>query len=159
MTDIVERLRAPIDPDAVRVGTLTKERREAADEIMRLRAEIEQQRKQWEDVWRRNVDLLAEIERLTTENWQLKGALGYPVPGHIMEGDFKCGLCEAKTDEIERLGEIVRQRTFLLDQQLGTPCEQIRHEQEVERLKVALVQQAGIMHRFGGRNGEGEGDH
>jgi hypothetical protein len=36
--------------------------------------------------------------------------------------------------EIERLGEVVRQRTFLLDQQMGTPCEQIRHQQEVERL-------------------------
>jgi hypothetical protein len=62
----------------------------------------------------------------------------------------------AAHDEIGRLQEIVRQRTFLLDQQMGTPCEQIRHEHEVERLKVALVQQAGIMHRFGGRNGEGE---
>ena len=29
-----------------------------------LRAEVEQQRKQWEDIWRRNVDLLAEIQRL-----------------------------------------------------------------------------------------------
>jgi hypothetical protein len=38
----------------------------------------------------------AEIERLTLENWQLKGALGYPVPGHIPCGDFKCGLCEAR---------------------------------------------------------------
>jgi hypothetical protein len=38
----------------------------------------------------------AEIERLTLENWQLKGALGYPVPGNIPEGPFKCGLCEAR---------------------------------------------------------------
>lgn len=37
-----------------------------------------------------------EIERLTLENWQLKGALGYPVPGDIPEGDFKCGLCDAR---------------------------------------------------------------
>jgi hypothetical protein len=35
------------------------------------------------------------VERLTRENWQLKGALGYPVPGDIPGGDFKCGLCEA----------------------------------------------------------------
>jgi hypothetical protein len=40
--------------------------------------------------------------------------------------------------EIERLGEVVRQRTFLLDQQMGTPCEQVRHEQEIERLRAAL---------------------
>jgi hypothetical protein len=38
----------------------------------------------------------AEIERLTLENWQLKGALGYEVPGDIPEGDFKCGLCDAR---------------------------------------------------------------
>lgn len=39
----------------------------------------------------------AEIERLRLENWQLKGALGYPVPGDIPQGDFKCGLCEARS--------------------------------------------------------------
>lgn len=27
-----------------------------------------------------------EIARLKIENWQLKGALGYPVPSHIPEG-------------------------------------------------------------------------
>ena len=37
-----------------------------------------------------------EIARLKIENWQLKGALGYPVPSHIPEGDFKCGLCDAR---------------------------------------------------------------
>jgi hypothetical protein len=48
-------------------------------------------------------DIADEIEHLRIENWQLKGALGYEVPGHIPCGDFKCGLCEAKDDEIERL--------------------------------------------------------
>ena len=37
-----------------------------------------------------------EIARLSLENWQLKGALGYPVPSNIPEGDFKCGLCDAR---------------------------------------------------------------
>jgi chromosome segregation ATPase len=42
-----------------------RERFTRADaERTHLRAEVEQQRKQWEDIWRRNVDLLAEIERL-----------------------------------------------------------------------------------------------
>ena len=41
-------------------------------------------------------------------------------------------------DEIERLREIVRQRTKVLDDQLGTPCEQIRHEQEIEQLQGEL---------------------
>lgn len=42
-------------------------------------------------------NVAAEIERLRLENWQLRGALGYPVPGDIPPGDFKCGLCEART--------------------------------------------------------------
>lgn len=42
-----------------------------------------------------------EIERLTLENWQLKGALGYPVPANIPEGEFKCGLCDARRREID----------------------------------------------------------
>lgn len=44
-----------------------------------------------------------EINRLKVENWQLKGELGYPVPGHIPPGPFKCGLCEARATEVERL--------------------------------------------------------
>lgn len=40
--------------------------------------------------------------------------------------------------ENARLRETVRQRTKLLDDQIGTPCEQIRHEQEVEQLRAAL---------------------
>jgi hypothetical protein len=57
-----------------------------------------------------------EIERLRIENWQLKGALGYPVPGDVPEGNFKCGLCEAKTigiikaeAEIERLRRVLQE--------------------------------------------------
>ena len=64
MSDIVERLREPVDPDDPDLWKVDKNRLEAADEIVRLRGENEQQRKQWEDIWRRNVDLLAEIERL-----------------------------------------------------------------------------------------------
>jgi hypothetical protein len=42
-----------------------RERFTRADtELTHLRAEVEQQRKQWEDVWQRNVDLLAEVEQL-----------------------------------------------------------------------------------------------
>jgi hypothetical protein len=40
--------------------------------------------------------LLEEIKTLEIENWQLKGALGYPVPGDIPQGDFECGLCAAR---------------------------------------------------------------
>jgi len=57
--------------------------------------------------------------------------------------NISSGLLEA-ADEIERLREVIRQRTFLLDQQMGTPCEQIRHEQEIERLRAALKRIDGI---------------
>jgi hypothetical protein len=41
--------------------------------------------------------LLQEINRLTVENWQLRGALGYPVPSNIPETtEFKCGFCESR---------------------------------------------------------------
>lgn len=41
---------------------------------------------------------------------QALGALGYPVPGNTPSGKYKCGLCEAKNKEIERLKfELARQ--------------------------------------------------
>jgi len=40
--------------------------------------------------------LRAEVDRLLLENWQLKAALGYPVPSEIPQGSFVCGLCEAR---------------------------------------------------------------
>lgn len=46
-----------------------------------------------------------EIDRLTLENWQLKGALGYAVPGDVPPGDFKCGLCEARNNQQKASGE------------------------------------------------------
>jgi hypothetical protein len=45
----------------------------------------------------------AEVERLRLENWQLKGALGYPVPGDIPQGNFKCGMCEPRAKDNARL--------------------------------------------------------
>jgi hypothetical protein len=47
---------------------------------------------------------MSEIERLRLENWQLKGALGYPVPSDIPEGPFKCGLCDARAKALEVRG-------------------------------------------------------
>lgn len=50
-----------------------------------------------------------EIEKLQAENeeikiqlWQALGAMGYPTPGHIPEGEYKCGLCESKALQIIR---------------------------------------------------------
>ena len=44
MTDLVERLREPIDPDYPDLWKVNKDRLNAADEIERLRAENEQLR-------------------------------------------------------------------------------------------------------------------
>jgi hypothetical protein len=72
-----------------------------------------------------------EIERLRAENHNLHG--------HIYASD-RCTSDECKRlqAENERLREVVRQRTKLLDDQFGTPCEEIRHAQEIERLRVAI---------------------
>lgn len=48
-------------------------------------------------------------------------------------------------DEIERLYETIRQRTKLLDDQYGTPCEQIRHEQEIGRLRAIISACGGYL--------------
>lgn len=41
-------------------------------------------------------------------------------------------------EEIEKLRDKVRGLVAALDDQHGTPCEQIRHQQEVERLRELL---------------------
>lgn len=40
----------------------------------------------------------AEIERLKTENWQLRQACGYPIPAdkETPQNPFKCGICDAR---------------------------------------------------------------
>lgn len=40
----------------------------------------------------------AEIERLQTENWQLRQACGYPIPAdkETPQNPFKCGVCDAR---------------------------------------------------------------
>lgn len=41
---------------------------------------------------------IEDLEAAVLENWQLRGALGYEVPADIPEGEFKCGLCEARRE-------------------------------------------------------------
>lgn len=69
-------------------------------------------------------------QKLELENWQLKGALGYPVPGHIPEGPFKCGLCGARDNEIKQLRTTLRNvRGYIKD------CD---HEPAVDEITAAL---------------------
>ena len=100
-----------------------------------------------------------EIERLRIENWQLKGELGYPVPADIPPStEFKCGLCEAKTNEvlatrkeIERLrvdGRVVFKNTLEQLDKADAEIERLRRSRtallewqgdankEIERLRV-----------------------
>jgi predicted component of type VI protein secretion system len=46
------------------------------------------------------------------------------------------------------LAERIQTLTALLDDKLGTPCEQIRHEQEVETLKAAYTAAAAEVERL-----------
>jgi hypothetical protein len=43
-------------------------------------------------------DARDEIERLRTENWQLRQACGYPIPAdkETPQNPFKCGICDAR---------------------------------------------------------------
>jgi hypothetical protein len=45
-----------------------------------------------------------EIERLTTENWQLKQACGYPIPAdkETPQNPFRCGICDARNKQYAR---------------------------------------------------------
>jgi len=51
------------------------------------------------DYHMRVADQLAnEVNRLQTENWQLKQACGYPIPAdkETPQNPFKCGICDAR---------------------------------------------------------------
>lgn len=47
--------------------------------------------------------LRAKIKELEINLHQAMGALGYPVPGDIPEGKYRCGMCAVKNTSIERL--------------------------------------------------------
>lgn len=54
------------------------------------------------ECWDSDTKKADEIYALKTKLHQAEGALGYPVPGDIPEGTYKCGLCDAKNREIMR---------------------------------------------------------
>lgn len=71
MTSIAERLRQGVDPDDI----------QETESSMDIGAN--------------------EIERLQTENWQLKQALGYPIPADkdTPNNPWRCGVCHARSLE------------------------------------------------------------
>ncbi len=46
-------------------------------------------------------ELHMRLERLQTENWQLRQACGYPIPANkeTPQNPFKCGVCAARQRE------------------------------------------------------------
>jgi len=69
-----------------------------------------------------------EIEELKKENWQLKGALGYEVPGDVPCGDFHCGMCRAKEEELEETEQNYQQALVVIAE----------FREEVKRLEIQL---------------------
>jgi hypothetical protein len=67
-----------------------------------------------------------------------KDAAAWGMATNTKTGPFIAALENEAAAEIERLRERVRQLTFLLDEQLGTPCQQIRHQQDVENLTAEI---------------------
>ena len=86
-------------------------RKRMMSEIVELKSEITEQ-KDWN---KKFIDMPnAEIEELKAENAELEALTAR---------------------QVKRTGKL----TGLLDEQLGTPCEQIRHKQERDELKAELV--------------------
>jgi hypothetical protein len=97
----------------------------------------------------------AAIRKLVEESWALKQALGYSIPADLetLNNPFKCGTCEASHKSAEateaenvRLREErdaararCRELVQLLDEQIGTPCAEIRWQQEREAMQAEAV--------------------
>lgn len=94
------------------------------------------QREVWE-AWL--TEAAAENERLTVENWQLKGALGYEVPGDIPCGDFKCGLCDAKTIEVNETRAENKRLRAIVDGQAKKIAELL--PQSLDELQAHIYEQ------------------
>lgn len=56
--------------------------------------------------------LASEKKELETKLYQALGAMGYPVPGDIPEGNYRCGLCESKA---KRMIELEAHKTALVE--------------------------------------------
>jgi len=94
----IEQLRRSIE---IYLGEITQlcadnERLRAA-----LQQEIKKQSEEIERLWGERASDKTEIERLTTENWQLRQAFGYPIPADkdTPQNPFKCGVCDARALE------------------------------------------------------------
>ena len=118
MSDLIERLRghecnfAVYDEAADRLEQLTKDLEYCSNQSLEFSELIVAQREKIERL-RAELDALyserhlfatqaaehkAEIERLETENWQLKQACGYPIPAdkETPQNPFRCGICDAR---------------------------------------------------------------
>jgi len=126
---------------AVVRGVAQAKEREA--EIERLKAAYHEMAKMWKASNAALLKLAPEVERLTVENWQLKGALGYPVPGDIPEGPFKCGLCDARLTTTNSSKRPMNLRACPGAMSDDPECNCLESAAEIERLtaKIAYVRQ------------------
>lgn len=91
------------------------------------------------DQWRAIMNEAADkIERLQNEHWQLKQALGYPIPAdkETINNPFKCGTCDARILECEEWNG-KHQQACLEIERLRATLQWVRaHSAEYETKKV-----------------------
>jgi len=112
----------------------TRERDEARVEVERLRREHDHERTVANEQLARAHDAVSERDeaRAQVKAWQAE------------ELSRRTERDEARA-EVERLRAVLAKRTADLDAMHGTPCEQIRHEQEVADLRAEVERLRGAL--------------
>jgi DNA repair ATPase RecN len=145
MTDIVERLRATV-LDRDNFPCMDSERRctvglakEAADEIERLRAELVEERARYPETYIIEAEKQIERLRAALEAAREMAEKAEAEVERLRENHARCVKSNYyHVGEIERLRVRVSELVAALDKHHGTPCEQIRHRQEIERMRAVL---------------------
>jgi hypothetical protein len=100
-------------------------------------------------------ELMGEIERLQTENWQLKQACGYPIPAdkETINNPFKCGMCDARSQGVnDALGPCTQAELDQWEKEKDTKTGRIllMWKERAEKAEAALAhsppEQAHVRH-------------
>lgn len=129
MTDIVERLRAIVCDDPVDIRLIV----EAADEIERLRSDLEDARLMIQE-WNAKADRRADvIARLRKENEELYGERHLFVRRIAQLRDELSGEREQYENTVQQVKDLARERNLLKEllQSAERECEGLRAENEV----------------------------
>ena len=114
-----------------------------ATEVLESRAEIAAKDAEIDELCTAGSDLANDFARLVAELAACKAVLfDQGPPDHQAEvlrlHREKCDMLDRAFAAEARVAEL----TTLLDQQMGTPCEQIRHRQEIENLRALVLEEA-----------------